>query len=133
GSIYEFHANNNIKARPFFLPTNQGKPKYIDNQFGASIGGPIIHNKLFYFGSWEGTYNRQTGATFATVPNAAIRAGNMAASATPIYDPNTGAANGSGRTPFADNLIPQNRIDPIATKIAAAYPQPTFPNLLTNN
>ena len=55
GSVFEFHADNRLKAKPFFLPAGQGKPKYIDNQFGGSIGGPIRKNKLFYFGSWEGS------------------------------------------------------------------------------
>ena len=90
GSLFEFHASNRLKAKPFFLPAGQGKPKYIDNQFGGSIGGPILKNKLFYFGSYEGSYNRQIGATFGTVPTAAIRSGNMSGSANPIYDPLTG-------------------------------------------
>ena len=133
GSLYEFHANNHIKAKPFFLPTNQGKPKYIDNQFGGSIGGPIQRNKLFFFGSWEGTYNRQLGASFTTVPTAAIRSGNMSGSPNPIYDPATGAADGSGRTPFPGNIIPTARQDAIALKVGAAYAQPNIPDLLTNN
>jgi outer membrane receptor protein involved in Fe transport len=133
GSLYEFHANNNIKAKPFFLPTNQGQPKYIDNQFGGSIGGPIRHNKLFYFSSWEGTYNRQLGASFTTVPTAAIRSGNMSGSPNPIYDPISGAADGSGRTPFPGNIIPTPRQDAIALKVGAAYAQPNIPDLLTNN
>jgi hypothetical protein len=133
GSLFEFHANNRLKAKPFFLPVGQGKPKYIDNQFGGSIGGPIVRNRLFYFGSWEGSFNRQTGSSFATAPTAAIRSGNMSGSPTPIYDPRTGSADGSGRTQFPGNIIPADRIDPIAAKIAAAYPSPTFPDLLSNN
>jgi outer membrane receptor protein involved in Fe transport len=133
GSLFEFHADNAMKAKPFFLPAGQGKPKYIDNQFGGSIGGPIVKNRLFYFASWEGTLNRQTGASFVTVPNAAIRSGDESGSSTPIYDPLTGNPDGSGRTAFAGNIIPQSRIDPIAAKVAAAYPAPTFPDLLTNN
>jgi outer membrane receptor protein involved in Fe transport len=133
GSLFEFHADNRLKANPFFLPAGQGKPKYIDNQFGGSIGGPIRKNRLFYFGSWEGSYNRQTGSSFATVPTAAIRAGNLSGSPNPIYDPRTGNADGSGRTAFPNNIIPADRIDPTAAKIAAAYPAPTFPDLLSNN
>ena len=45
GSLFEFHADNAMKAKPFFLPTGQGKPKYIDNQFGGSIGGPILQQQ----------------------------------------------------------------------------------------
>lgn len=133
GSLFEFHADNRLKAKPFFLPAGQGKPKYIDNQFGGSIGGPVLRNKLFFFGSWEGSYNRQTGSSFVTVPNAAMRAGDFSGSPNPIYDPQTGSPDGSGRTAFANKTVPQSRIDPIAQKIVAAYPLPTFPDLLTNN
>jgi outer membrane receptor protein involved in Fe transport len=133
GSLFEFHASNRLKAKPFFLPTGQDKPKYIDNQFGGSIGGPILKNKLFYFGSYEGSYNRQLGATFVTVPTEAIRSGNMSGSTNPIYDPLTGNADGTGRTAFAGNIIPSSRIDPIAVKIAASYPVPNIPDLLANN
>ena len=61
GSLFEFHANSAIKAKPFFLPAGQGMPKYIDNQFGGSVGGPIIKNKLFYFGSWEDSLQPSDG------------------------------------------------------------------------
>lgn len=134
GSLFEFHSDNAIKSKPFFLPAGQGKPKFIDNQFGGSVGGPIKRNKLFYFASWEDSLNRQTGTTFQTVPTAAMRAGNFSASATPIYDPSTGdPTTGQGRTQFPGNIVPQNRIDPIAAKILAQLPQATFPDLLANN
>ena len=133
GSAFEYHADNAMKAKPFFLPLGQGIPKYIDNQFGGSVGGPIIKNKLFYFGSWEDSLNRQTGSSFVTVPSAAIKAGDMSGSTTAMYDPATGNADGTGRTAFAGNQIPVSRIDPIAAKVAAAYPNPTFPSLLSNN
>ena len=133
GSLFEFHADNALKADPFFLPAGQSKPKYINNQFGGSAGGPIKHNKLFYFGSWEGTYERQTGSTFLTVPTQAIRSGDMSASSGLIYDPLTGNPDGSGRTAFTGKQIPQNRLDPIVQKLVADTPLPNIPNLLTNN
>ncbi|HJZ95728.1 MAG TPA: carboxypeptidase regulatory-like domain-containing protein [Candidatus Solibacter sp.] len=133
GSLFEYHADSAMKAKPFFLPIGQGIPKYIDNQFGGSFGGPAIKNKLFYFGSWEDSLNRQTGATFVTVPTDAMHSGNFSASPNPIYDPLSGNADGTGRTAFAGGLIPSNRIDPIAAKVMAAYPLPTFPSLLANN
>ena len=133
GSLFEYHADSAMKAKPFFLPVGQGIPKYIDNQFGGSIGGPIIKNKLFYFGSWEDSLNRQTGASFVTVPTGAMHSGDLSGSTTAIYDPLSGNSDGTGRTPFGGNLIPSNRIDPIAAKVMAAYPLPTFPSLLANN
>jgi hypothetical protein len=133
GSLFEYHADSAMKAKPFFLPIGQGIPKYIDNQFGGSFGGPAIKNKLFYFGSWEDSLNRQTGATFVTVPTDAMHSGNFSAAPNPIYDPLSGNADGTGRTAFAGGLIPSNRIDPIAAKVMAAYPSATFPSLLANN
>ena len=59
---------------------------------------------------------------FYTVPTDAFKAGNFSAVPTVIYDPNTGTADGSGRTPFAGNIIPSNRIDSIAQKIQSYYP-----------
>ena len=133
GSLFEYHADSAMKAKPFFLPVGQGIPKYIDNQFGGSVGGHIIKNKLFYFGSWEDSLNRQTGASFVTVPTPAMHTGDFSGSPTPIYDPLSGSADGTGRTVFGGSLIPSNRIDPIAAKVMAAYPLPTYPSLLANN
>lgn len=132
GSAFEYHANNAIKAKPFFLPAGQNKPKAINNQFGGTFGGPIKKDKLFYFVSYEGSYDRQSAASILTVPDAAIRAGDMTASPNPIYDPLTGAANGSGRTAFADKRVPAARIDPIVTKLIADLPPPNLTGL-TNN
>ncbi len=133
GSMFEYHTDNVLKAKPFFLPITQRKPKFINNQFGGSIGGPIKKDKLFYFTSWEATRDRQTGATIVTIPTAAILAGDMSASPNQIYDPLTGNADGTGRTAFLNKMIPASRIDPIAKKILAGMPAPTSPNALTNN
>src|SRR5262245_56176031 len=132
-SAFEYHADNALKAKPFFLPANQSKPKFINNQFGGSLGGPIKKDKLFYFTSWEGTRDRQTGATLVTIPTPAQISGDLSASPNPIYDPLTGNPDGTGRTPFANKIIPLDRIDPTAKKILALMPAPTFPTLLTNN
>src|SRR5260370_11925787 len=93
----------------------------------------MLKNRLFYFGSWEDSLNRQTGASFVTVPTAAMHTGDLSGSTTSIYDPLSGNPDGTGRTPFGWNMIPANRIDTIAAKAMAAYPLPTFPSLLSNN
>ena len=69
---------------------------------------------------------------FGTVPTAAMRNGDFSASPTPIYDPLTGAANGSGRTAFAGNIIPRERFDPIVQKLIADLPLPNLPGLADN-
>ena len=132
GSAYEYHIDNLLKARPFFLPSGNTLPKLIDNDLGATVGGPILRDKLFFFGSYEGDFLHQGNTNIVTVPTAAIRAGIMTDSANPIYDPATGNADGTGRTPFAGNTIPTGRIDPIAQKIVALIPQPNLPGDANN-
>ena len=137
GTLFEYNTNNNLVARAFFLPANTGKPKFIQNQFGGTVGGPIKRNKLFYFLSWEATLESRladNNSTLYTVPTAAIRSGDMSGSTTPIYDPATGSSNGTGRTPFPNNIIPLSRQSTIVTQgILPLLPQPNFPSLLTSN
>ena len=133
GEVYEFHNDNALRARNFFNPVGYHKPKDIMNQFGGQIGGPVIKNKLFFFSDWESTKRRQFASRSNTVPNPASifdSAGNVSflsgitggtdctvSRAGCIYDPNTGTADGKGRTPFANNTIPASRIDPAAKKM----------------
>jgi len=134
GSAFEYHANNRMKARPYFLPANQQKPKYILNQYGGTVGGPIIKNKLFYFLSFDASLDRETGGVYTTVPTAAIRSGDMSGSGNPIYDPATGTVDGRGRAPFAGNIIPKDRMEPIVLKIINTLTPPqNIPGALTNN
>ena len=133
GSAFEYHTNNRMKAKPYILPAGKVKPKYILNQFGGTIGGPIKKNKLFYFLSLDSSLDRETGGTYLTVPSAAVRSGDMSASSNPIYDPATGTADGKGRTPFALNRVPTDRMEPIVQKLVAMTPPPMFTDLLTNN
>ena len=136
GSAFEYHTDNVLTARPVFLPGNQGKPKFVQNEFGGSVGGPIKRNKLFYFVSYDGTFEARladNSATLFTIPTAAIRSGDMSGSTTPIYDPLTGTPDGKGRTPFARNIIPLDRQSPIVTqKILPLLPLPNYTGLTSN-
>jgi len=132
GSAFEFNQNNDVEAKPFFLPVGQSNPKFIDNQTGGTFGGPIIKNKLFYFGSYDGQFIRQNASQIVTVPTAAIRSGDMSGSGTLMYDPMTGTATGTGRTAFPGNIIPQSRLDPIALKIQQLYPLPNLSGIANN-
>jgi hypothetical protein len=132
GSGFEYFYNEGMKARPYFLPGNTAKPDAQQNQYGGTLGGPIVRDKLFFFGSYEGTRDKQMATKFVTVPTMAMRAGDLSASPNPIYDPLSGAANGTGRTAFAGNIIPANRLDPTAQKLLALLPTPTNGNLTDN-
>jgi hypothetical protein len=132
GSAHEFHTNSALRARNYFYYGDR-LPKNIQNQFGGTFGGPIIKNKLFFFGSWERTVRRQNASAFRTVPTDALRAGNFAGTGVTIFDPATGAANGTGRVAFANNQIPTNRIDPIAAKLIALIPKPNLAGPIQNN
>jgi hypothetical protein len=135
GALFHYHQGNWSQARNFFLPANQQNPKYVSNQFGGRIGGPIIKNKLFYFGSWEDSYDRRFAGALQTVPTAMMRTGNLSTSPLPVYDPLTGAANGTGRQPFAGNIIPASRIHPTAALLMSRLPQENnpAPNGIPNN
>jgi hypothetical protein len=137
GGAWEYDQNSALKARNYFycLYSCSGDPnhapKNITNQFGGMLGGPIKKNKLFFFADWERTTRRQSASAFRTIPTDALRAGDFNGTGTTIYDPNTGNADGSGRTPFPNNTIPKSRIDAAAAYMANLIPQPNqpvFPN-----
>jgi hypothetical protein len=113
GSGFEYYSGNQLKAKNFFLPRGERNPKLVYNEFGGTIGGPIVRDKLFYFLSYEGTFDRQFASRFGTVPTSLMKRGNMSESPRLIYDPATGDATGAGRAAFAGNIIPASRISPI--------------------
>ncbi len=137
GSAFAYHDNHFFRAKNAFYPTtvagapNPNKPKNLRTIPGATIGGPIMQDKLFFFGSWEGMYESTIGDGFFTVPTAELRAGNFAGTGTTIYDPLTGLnLNGTDRTAFAGGIIPVGRIHPAAAKLLALIP---LPNLRSAN
>ena len=122
GGLFEFHDNQHLKARNFFQPVGREKPLGIYNNYGGTLGGPIVKNKLFFFFSYDATRLRQGSVATYSVPTADIRTGNFSAYSTPIYDPMTGNPDGTGRTQFPGNIIPANRLSPQTQKIQAYYP-----------
>lgn len=133
GSAFWYHDNNKTKARPFFLPFDQDKPKRVYNQNGGTVGGPLKKDKLFYFVSYEGTYDRQFAGGLSTVPTPLMKKGDMSESPRLVYDPATGDSQGKNRTPFPNNLIPSNRFDPIVLKLLPLLPDPTAVGQFTDN
>ncbi|HUS07949.1 MAG TPA: carboxypeptidase regulatory-like domain-containing protein [Bryobacteraceae bacterium] len=133
GSAFWYHDNQHLRARNFFFTPTTVKPVSIYNNFGGTIGGPIVKNKLFYFYSYDNTKQRSGAFGRYSVPTADIRAGDFSATGTDIYDPLTGnTLTGTGRTKFPGNIIPANRISPIAQKIQSFYPAPNIAGPLNN-
>ena len=137
GAGWEYHTNSQLKARNYFycLYSCGGDPnhppKNILNQFGVMAGGPIKKNKLFFFADWERTMRRQAASALRTIATPAMRGGDFTGSNTNIYDPATGAANGTGRQLFPNAQIPASRIDPAAAYMTNLLPAPNqsvFPN-----
>ena len=108
------------------------KPKNMNNVDGATLGGPIKRNQLFFFFGWEGVRERQGATTIFTVPTADQRQGDFSAYNTLIYDPSTGAANGSGRMAFPGNIVPLNRQSATSRKIQDLIPLPNRPGVGSN-
>jgi hypothetical protein len=163
GSLFEYVTASPLKNRPFFLPANADKGDDTKNIFGGTIGGPLVRNKLFYFVSVETEVRRvkdgtvqlaegetSTGTTgLNSLPPADLRRGDFSNTGTVIYDPLTGAANGTGRVPFAFancpglssttdprfascNYIPDNRINSIAKALLNDLVLPTGPGYTDN-
>ena len=124
GSVYDFFRNDAFDARSFFA---REKPKLTQNQFGASLGGPIKNDRTFFFADYEGYRLTQGVPNVITVPTARMRTGDFSELSTPIFDPTT-----TPRIPFQGNQIPRNRLDPIALNLIQLYPQPNGPGLANN-
>jgi hypothetical protein len=113
GVLFEDHTDQHIEAYPWAANRSLPNPRYINNQYGGTIGGPIKKDKWFYFLSYEGTGLIATAPFLAEVPTAVMRTGNLSGSPDPIYNPFTGnPTNGLGRTPFPGNIIPLSMITP---------------------
>jgi len=134
GSAFEYWQNDVLNARPYFSTLSQAKPSLRYNEWGGSVGGPIIKNKLFFFFVRDKITNKGSGNPHtSTVPTLAERGGDFTGQPT-IYDPTSAGAGGT-RTAFANNIIPTNRFDPVALKVLSFYPSPNTgaPGATTNN
>lgn len=129
GSVWFFGNNENTRASEYFTG-NKAPTRY--RQLGFMLGGPVIKNKLFYFGDYQYTSDKLGKVNRATIPIQEWRTGNFSnfrnaqGELIPIYDPLTGNPDGTGRTPFAGNIIPTNRISPITQKLLAFLPAPNI-------
>jgi Carboxypeptidase regulatory-like domain/TonB dependent receptor len=117
GTAWEFFRNARLDERNHFAPATEAAPRYQQNQFGFSLGGPIIKNRTFFFGDYEGRRTREGVTRITNVPTALERAGDFSQSAIPPVDLFT-------QQPFPGNRIPAQRIHPVGGAIASLYPLP---------
>lgn len=119
GDVYEYVRNNQMEARNYFATGPNGP--YHQNQFGGSVGGPILHNRLFYFGNYEGYRQKQSSFVSAYTPTQAMFGGDFSALSTPIYDPASYDPTTGLRKQFDGNRIPTDRINKTASGLLAYY------------
>ena len=149
GTLWEILQNDKLDANRWeFNKAGTARGPFKQNQFGAGVGAPIIKNRLFIFGDYQGTRIASTGGSiqnlgyggFYTIPTQAMIHGDFSrllGSAigttgvlqNQLYDPKSQtSANGVfTRTPFNGNIIPANRFDPAAAKILSFYPATNQP------
>ena len=106
-------------------------PPLRQNQFGGAVGGPIARDRSFFFFSYEGQRSRRSLTRTFSVPTAAVRGGDFSGMAA-ICDPATITAPGGACTPFTNNRIPTERLDPLAVTFCSTCPLPTSSAALQN-
>ena len=160
GSAFEYHSNQHLKAWPESVPSGLSqRPKLVYNQFGGTVGGPIRKDKLFYFVSYEGSYDHRNVQRKVTVPTAAMKNGDFSqflSSGIVIYNPyadaaGTTLADPSQRVPMTApgdprcdtsanpsclNIVPRSLMNTpsglIAQKINKLWPDPNLSGLSNN-
>jgi Carboxypeptidase regulatory-like domain/TonB dependent receptor len=149
GTAFYFLRNNYADARGYNYSTIPFPPKlpFRYNDYGFVLSGPLsipklfdAKNKLFFMVNKEWFSQSQQVQNNATLPTAAVLGGNFSGftlkqggPVTPIYDPATGNANGTGRTPFPGNVIPASRIDPTSALVIQQFYHPATTSAFTNN
>ena len=109
GSVWEFNRDDAFESPNYFSPPDQDKPTLAQDQFGGSMGGPMITDRLFGFGYYEGFRNTRGTTQNIAVMSPAQRMGDFSGGRT-INDPMTG-------DPFPGNVIPADRLSPIAVRL----------------
>ena len=135
GNLYEFLRNDILDARGFF---NTGKPPLRQNEFGGTFGGPIKKDKTQFFVAYSG-FSLRGGLPrggLVTLPTLKQRSGDFSDYPAQIFDPATTRPDGQGgfvRAPFPGNIIPANRISPIAKRATGLLPNPDIAGAVFNN
>ncbi len=126
GSLFEYIRNSYFDATPYFQVDGQN-PQFNQNQFGATVGGPIAKDSTFFFVSWQSMRAVSFAPQLTSVPTLKQRQGIFPMT---IYDPRTTVATPNGksslRTPFPKNTIPAKAWDAVAAGLLPLYPLPNL-------
>ena len=124
GDAWEFLRNSSLDANDFFLNrAGLKKPEFQQNQFGGTLGGPIVRDKAFFFGAYEGTRIRKGVSFVGNVPTPLMRQFNFSELATPPQSPTlAGLSQFSGCITHA--ILNPACVDPVAAKVFNLYPLP---------
>jgi hypothetical protein len=132
GSAWEFARNNEFAARGFFPSV---RPPNNQNEYGATFGGPLKRDRIFYFGSYEGyTTKFNSPPTLVSIPTLLERTGNFSEFPATIYDPLTTDCSSSPctRSAFPGNIVPPGRLSPASKFLESFLPSPTSSALQNN-
>jgi outer membrane receptor protein involved in Fe transport len=134
GNLFEFLRNEATDAHSYFDDPTLPRSIFRQNQFGGTIGGPVPHLKnTYFFAAYEGLVGQNAKATVHLVPDAAVRNGDFTGR-NQIFDPASYDPVTNSRNPFPNNMIPLNRIDPLAKQFLQTYePSPNQPDNGTSN
>jgi hypothetical protein len=135
GETFEFVRNTVFDTRQFFDPAGAQPSPFHRNQFGGAVGGPVLRNRMFFFGHYEGRRQVLSNTAKATIPSTKMFGGDFSELSTQLYDPTKYDANTGKREPFSGNIIPSDRINDMAKKLLAYYvsaPSYSSQNLVGN-
>jgi hypothetical protein len=127
GTVYEFLRNDKIQAKSW---GRTDKPPFRRNQFGFTVTGPVVKNRVFFMANYEGLRQSVHGFGQSTVAPVSMRNGDFTDSLRDIYDPTSVVETSPGKftaTQFTNNIIPTDRLSPVALKLLEFYPEPTLP------
>jgi hypothetical protein len=129
GSLFEFVRNDVFDAKNYFDSQAAAIPPFHQNQFGGSVGGPVMRNRTFYFATYEGQRLRKSLTRTFSVSTDAMRLGDFAG-LPELYDPNN--ASDGVRQPFPGNRIPLGSLDSVSAAILANVPHANLPGIAQN-